>query len=240
MKTARKSIKNKVLKSLLAHSGNQCYFPDCIHPIFNEKGLYVAELCHIEAVSPNGQRYRESQTIEERDSNENLMFFCHRHHKETDVISEYPVSRLKEIKFRHESQFREQTYSAQKNQLEQIQNEIKEFWDDVKYLNENSLPIEIKLEINIHQPDQELLNEIYYSLNRIGELTNCVPNKIFNDAISIGIPNHLTRASTRLKQLEIRLLELKAFQSPSDKFIQKLLAQKREDFRFTAQVTGIL
>lgn len=53
-------ITNQVYRALLAHSGNQCAFPECIHPIFNEKKKLIAQLCHIEAVAPGGPRYNEA------------------------------------------------------------------------------------------------------------------------------------------------------------------------------------
>lgn len=83
-------------------SKNQCAFPGCDHPLLNQEGIYIAELCHIEAAEPGGPRFNAEQSDEERRSSDNLLFLCHRHHKETDDENEYPVSRLKKIKRDHE------------------------------------------------------------------------------------------------------------------------------------------
>lgn len=58
-------------KLLLARSGNECAFPDCTHPIFNDEGLYIAQLCHIKSANKGGQRYDGSQTDDERRAFEN-------------------------------------------------------------------------------------------------------------------------------------------------------------------------
>lgn len=100
---ARLSIKKETLRDLSIRSKNQCAFPGCSHPLLNAEGIYIAELCHIEAAEPGGQRFNPHQTDEERRSIDNLLFLCHRHHKETDDESEYTVARLREIKRAHEA-----------------------------------------------------------------------------------------------------------------------------------------
>lgn len=100
---ARLTIKKDVLRNLSIRSKNKCAFPGCDHPILNLDGDYIAELCHIEAAEPGGPRYNPQQSDEERRSYDNLLFLCHRHHKETDDEALYPVTRMKKIKFEHES-----------------------------------------------------------------------------------------------------------------------------------------
>ena len=102
---ARQSIKQDVLRELYMKSGNICAFPDCNHPIMNSDGVYVAQLCHIEAASPKGQRYNPLQTDEERAGYDNLLLMCYRHHKETDDVSVYTVKKLQDIKKDHEAKF---------------------------------------------------------------------------------------------------------------------------------------
>ncbi len=100
---ARLTIKKDVLRNLSIRSKNKCAFPGCDHPILNLDGDYIAELCHIEAAEPGGPRYNPQQSDEERRSYDNLLFLCHRHHKETDDEALYPVTLMKKIKFEHES-----------------------------------------------------------------------------------------------------------------------------------------
>lgn len=99
----RKAPKTEVLKKLCILSKNQCAFPGCEHTILNEKGKYIAQLCHIEAAEKGGERYNEKQSDEDRRSESNLLFLCHAHHKETDNVSVYTVDAMKEMKRVHEA-----------------------------------------------------------------------------------------------------------------------------------------
>jgi hypothetical protein len=100
---ARLTPKIDVVKKLCILSKNQCAFNGCEHTILNEKGEYIAQLCHIEAAAKGGERYNKSQSDEDRRSESNLMFLCHAHHKETDNEKIYTVDILKEMKRQHES-----------------------------------------------------------------------------------------------------------------------------------------
>lgn len=100
---SRLPIRKEALRDLAVLSKNKCAFPGCDHPILGRDGVYIAELCHIEAAEPGGQRYNPAQTDEERRSPENLLFLCHRHHKETDDEARYPAEKLREMKRAHEA-----------------------------------------------------------------------------------------------------------------------------------------
>lgn len=104
-KPIRLKPKTETIKFLILRSGNQCAFPGCNHEIFNSKNELIAECCHIEAAMPNGQRFNAQSSNEYRRSSENLVFLCHRHHKETDNTDVYTVQKLKQIKSDHECQF---------------------------------------------------------------------------------------------------------------------------------------
>lgn len=100
---ARLSIHKEALRDLGIRSKNKCAFPGCDHLILNLKEEYVAELCHIEAAEHGGPRFNPSQSDEDRRSPTNLLFLCHRHHKETDDVGMYTVTRLREMKAQHEA-----------------------------------------------------------------------------------------------------------------------------------------
>lgn len=102
-KMTRKAPTTEVIKKLCVLSKNKCAFPGCDHPIIKENGIYIAQLCHIEAAEKGGERYNENQTDEERRSFSNLMFLCHAHHKETNDVEKYTVEVLKEMKQKHEA-----------------------------------------------------------------------------------------------------------------------------------------
>lgn len=100
---SRLSIKKETLRDLAILSKNKCAYPGCDHPILNSAGVYIAELCHIKAAEPGGQRYDAAQTDEQRRSRENLLFLCHAHHKETDNEELFTPTRLAELKRAHEA-----------------------------------------------------------------------------------------------------------------------------------------
>ena len=100
---SRLPIRKEALRNLAILSKNKCAFPGCDHPILSPQGVYIAELCHIYAAEPGGQRYNPAQSDEERRDPENLLFLCHQHHKETDDEVRYPAERLREIKLAHEA-----------------------------------------------------------------------------------------------------------------------------------------
>ena len=95
----------KVLRELFLKSGNECAFPACTHKLISSSGVFIAEICHIEAALEGGERFNSNQINEQRRSFENLILLCHAHHKITDDVHEYTVKRMKEIKLQHESKF---------------------------------------------------------------------------------------------------------------------------------------
>jgi len=122
----------QTIKKLFALSGNLCAFPGCSQSLVDEEGNLVANICHIEAAEPEGERYDVAQTDEERRSIENLILFCPTHHTITDNVKKYTVSVLKEIKASHEGKFLFRAYIPTDKVLEQaiskyIQLDIKQF-----------------------------------------------------------------------------------------------------------------
>lgn len=95
----------EVLRELYLKSGNQCAFPGCNKVMINTDGVFIGQICHIEAAMPDGQRFNPKQTNEERRSFNNLMLMCYEHHKITDNVVEFPVARLKKMKKFHEQKF---------------------------------------------------------------------------------------------------------------------------------------
>ena len=92
----------ETLRPLYSLSGNQCAFPGCNHPMFNNDGSFVGQICHIEAALPGGERFNPNMTNESRRSFANLMLMCYDHHIETDKVHMYPVLKMQEIKRQHE------------------------------------------------------------------------------------------------------------------------------------------
>jgi hypothetical protein len=105
-KPRRLSPKKDAIRQVAALSGNVCAFDGCDHEVIDENGKLVVQLCHIEAAEPGGERFNPAMTNEERRAPQNLMFMCLRHHIETNDTSVWPTERLRELKEKHESNYR--------------------------------------------------------------------------------------------------------------------------------------
>ncbi len=236
-------IKQEILRALYAKSGNQCAFPGCTHPIFNEKNKLIAQVCHIEAVSPNGQRYNPEQYDVERNSFGNLLIMCYRHHKETDDVEEFSVEKLKDIKRKHEAKFDESGFDLDDEQLKQLVDEINDYWERIDYLNNQELVAEeYKIDINSNAKSLELLNEIESCLNNISSLNDGIAEEYKTElfeTVCLGIPNNITEALTKLEQLKVRELESRVLVEPDNEDIQLELLFAREKFEESAKTSGI-
>lgn len=160
--TAWKGVSVRVQRALLARSGNECAFPGCTQPIVNEDHELVASLCHIEAVSPGGPRHNPDQTDDERNSYSNLMYLCERHHRETHDCSKYSVETLKEMKRQHESEHIEKPWTIDWSLLSKLKIESDAYAEELRRVNDvcNTLPDDIKMEINSHLTALELIEHL--------------------------------------------------------------------------------
>jgi hypothetical protein len=172
MNIGNRYIKDDTIRALLAKSGNQCAFNGCKHPIFNEENLYIANLCHIEAVSPNGERYNRQQTDEERNGYDNLILLCYRHHKETNDVKRYDVAKLKQIKREHEQTFTENPFSFDESLVYKIKVEMETFWTEVDRLHttNHSAPDDMKIEVETTAKFENLIDEVYELYTSINEI----------------------------------------------------------------------
>lgn len=101
----RLTPKPESLRELFAKSGNLCAFPGCNHLIFDREGHLIAQICHIEAAEPGGERFNLNQTNEERRHISNLMLMCYEHHVVTNNVETYTVDRMRTMKANHEAKF---------------------------------------------------------------------------------------------------------------------------------------
>lgn len=95
----------ETLRELYLKSGNRCAFPGCKKALFNGKGVFVGQICHIEAAEPGGERFNKKQSNEQRRQPSNLVLMCYDHHVESNDVSNFPVDRMKRIKEEHEKLF---------------------------------------------------------------------------------------------------------------------------------------
>lgn len=91
-----------VRQRLFALSRNQCAFPGCPSSLIDLQGVFVGQLCHIEAALPGGERFNPRQSNEQRRAFENLILLCYPHHRATNDVSAYPTYRLQAMKQNHE------------------------------------------------------------------------------------------------------------------------------------------
>ncbi len=266
-----RTINTDTYKVLLARSGNECAFPNCNHPIFNDNDLLIGQLCHIEAVSPGGQRFNPDQSPQERNSPSNLIFLCYRHHKESDDVNFYSVQKLKEIKHEHESRFKERPFDIKPIMIEQIQKEMSKYWTEVLDANSQD-EFDLRMEVDIDASFLNLLEEINTSINTLESLLQEIAadeDKLNDRTIaflkSIGYdtakyeaveyyenplinrfweyhnlawPNWINKLRLRIKQAELKYLEIFILQNPTDlQMIHKLEAAKIE-FKEMASTFG--
>jgi len=242
-KVPNRSIKLKTLKALLAKSGNQCAFEGCSHPLFSEENIFVAQICHIEAVSPNGPRFNSTLSSESINSYENLLFLCYRHHKEIDRIGAYSIKKLKEIKSLHEKKFTTTQFSVDNEILEELLEEVNNYWKRIEHLNTiQHVTQDFRLPIDVTKDEVKLIEDIRGQfkvlLNISDMLTMNLKNECF-EITSLAIPNTSTRLSILLDQLEIKVFEKKLSQNPSSKMLKRKLNALRAAFEQVADSVGL-
>lgn len=124
---------SKTLKRLFALSGNQCAFSGCQKKMVNSNNAKDSNICHIEAASEGGERYRHSMSDPERADYPNLILLCVQHHDETNDIKKFSVDILKDMKQNHESAFLHQKLSSNPSMLRNTINAIASM--DFEYLS---------------------------------------------------------------------------------------------------------
>jgi hypothetical protein len=115
----RLSPRGETLRELFLKSGNLCAFPGCTEFMMDADGVFVGEICHIEAAEEGGERFNPYQTNEERRAFENLMLMCHKHHVRTDDVKQYPVEKLKQMKAEHEAKFSDPALAISKTLVDE-------------------------------------------------------------------------------------------------------------------------
>ena len=145
---SRLGPKSDVVRALFARSGNRCAFPGCTAPLVNERNQFIAQVCHIEAAEPGGERYTPGQSDEERRGYANLLILCYPHHVETDDVTRYPVQALRQMKALHEQQFERDPFKIDESLLNKIVGEMDQYWSRVEELHRNHIVPELAIEIN--------------------------------------------------------------------------------------------
>lgn len=165
-------IKPDVWKRLYAHSGNQCAFPGCCAPIFEDDGQLTGECCHIKAFSPGGPRYDASQTDEERNGVDNLMLMCSRHHAIVDKnVDRYTVEVLQEYKQMHEEKYSAETLRLTEEQLRYLQMSSDNFWKRIERIDQEEEDLaDLKMNVEASESIEDLLEDVKYEIYAINDI----------------------------------------------------------------------
>ena len=95
----------ETFRELFLKSRNLCAYPGCDGLMMNQDGLFIGQLCHIEAAEPGGERFKSDMTNEERRAASNLMLMCYAHHRETNDVARYTATDLRMMKGAHERRY---------------------------------------------------------------------------------------------------------------------------------------
>lgn len=188
-KNKARQYKPSVVRRLDTLSGNECAYPNCSKKLIAEDGKsIVSKICHIAAASPEGPRYDDSMTDDERRGFDNLILLCDEHHvmidnKENENL--FPTSLLKQWKNEHIKKILE--LSSNKNllskhplALNKVINSIGKKMDEVLDLPEiTNAPnpddkilfnnvVSYKSVIEEFAPYQVKLNKIYEEIEKEG------------------------------------------------------------------------
>ena len=118
----------ETLRELFLLSGNECAMPGCKTVLIDESGTMIGEVAHIAAAKPDGARFDENMTNEERRSPENLLLLCASHHTQVDgKDSGFMADQLIKIKKSHEARFR----SVEKSILIRFETQFPDSTDEI-------------------------------------------------------------------------------------------------------------
>ncbi len=147
----RTAPKLDTLRKLFALSGNQCAFPGCKSFLVSKKGIYIGQICHIEAANKGGERYNPKQTEEQRRAFKNLLLLCYEHHQETNDVKEFTVQKLKQIKKDHEKQFIQSQFPIPETEWVVIASQLQEKLDKLYDISKdtNQIVHELKDQLQI-------------------------------------------------------------------------------------------
>ena len=117
----RRNYSQETLKILFALSGGECASPGCNTPVIalpteTSNARVIGEICHINALNPEGPRGIAGQTEAELNAVENLIVLCPTHHTLVDCQPEtYTADLLRSYKQTHETTVAHKRLSTDSN-----------------------------------------------------------------------------------------------------------------------------
>jgi hypothetical protein len=128
-KAKRKAPDKDTLRELYLKSGNQCAFPECTRVMLNKAGVFVGQMCHIEAAEEEGERFNPAMSDEERAAFPNLMLMCYDHHVITNDVDTYTVPVLRAMKAAHEAKFTDPAQAILDGDARQLAGDVVQIGD---------------------------------------------------------------------------------------------------------------
>jgi hypothetical protein len=212
------------LVRLFTKSGNNCAFENCTEKLFDERGTFIAEVCHIEAAMPGGERFNKTMTNAERAKEDNLILFCHKHHKQTDNVNDYPVKKLQEIKQKHEMQFLTANETVTEKNVETFLERFEELMTDkLKSIKNFLLQIRTFQETEKYfdkpkgrlDPSKDLFenNLIYFTSDEAAKISNVRNSLLANEEQFALITGHPSVGKTIVALVLSEQLKQREFKS---------------------------
>lgn len=236
------------LRALFARSGNRCAFPGCKESLVADDNLFIGQICHIEAASPEGPRYNPFQTAENRHGYNNLFLLCYPHHRRVDADpSTYSVDRLTEIKEAHESYFVDKLFTVRQDFIDSVLVETEEYWRQLAIVQRLAATVhEYPIQIDINASYTEVidaLRDIHQDIDSLiisladeGRTHTSRSNPW--EATHIYLPNLIRLAAMHVCQLEVKYLSTYLHASPNDSEAIARFHKAKTELAHSTKVAG--
>jgi len=195
-----------VLRELYLKSGNLCAFPGCKNILMNYDGIFIGQICHIEAAEEGGERFNPNMTNEDRRSFNNLLLMCYEHHCITNDVQKFPKEQMYEIKLKHEEKYG--------NFLDKIIDSIKDYGINDNFQEaKNCLRMSDVLNWKLGEleciENSKVLNRLLAKIKNLPpetkKLLSIMISRAFNKSnYGFVIPLHEIEKVTLLRQREIK------------------------------------
>ena len=191
---ARKALSKEAIRILFAKTGNQCAFPGCCHPLVDDDNDFIAQVCHIEAANPGGERYSPAMTDNQRCDPSNLLVLCHRHHIKTNDESIYTAAVLRKMKVEHEAKWAERLYAAPEEVVDKLAEEELIYQKEIEGINAQwCASFDLAMAVRFPSSPLECLQEVENGvawlrelLSELSEFTTHLPETVRTMLLGLG------------------------------------------------------
>ena len=208
---ATRSYTQLTLKRLYTLSGNGCAYPDCPVELIDQEGN-ISDVCHIEAINPDGPRYNPDPAITYKNRNDypNLILLCKNHHHIIDQMDAqgnpvYTTTQLKTMKQVHEDRMEELRESRFRQKapslLAKVIRKLSEYRDENDDPEAKPLSFEISEKITFNSIERHVWMIDKYSAyfgivdQLYNELESGPMKKLLNSINDCYLANRLANAS---------------------------------------------